>query len=131
MFIKRVQNLKVQIYNTVIFVLCCHPKLSCFKTRFLNKSCAVSTQRPYIYFEGVGKYIIILIINNLCTMKIGTYSFDTRGHTHRNLILKFKCHIHFLTLVCCMSQKKKKHAWTLIHRVGELAKHDMNKADKD
>ena len=39
-------------------------------------------------------YIIILITNHFHTMKIGTYLFGTRGHTHRNLVLYFIIHIY-------------------------------------
>ena len=64
-------------------------------------------------------------------MKIDTYLFDTRGHTHENFNINFICHIYFLTIVCCMSAKRKKHAWTLIQRVGEVDEYGMNKAYKD
>ena len=39
-------------------------------------------------------YIIIFIINYFRTMKIVTLSLDTRGHTHKNLISNFICHLY-------------------------------------
>ena len=46
--------------------------------------------------------------------------FETRGHTHKNLILNFVRHINlFDPFIFCMSLRKKKHTLTLICKVGE------------
>ena len=39
-------------------------------------------------------YIIILRTNRFRTMKIRTYLFDTRGHTYKDFIINFICHIY-------------------------------------
>ena len=61
--------------------------------------------------EGDGRwetsYIIILITNHFRTMKICTYLFDTRGHTHKSLILNFLYHIYLFGACPLQSPKKK------------------------
>ena len=80
-----------------IHTLCCGVIYSKFLSHFALLSLEEISWIELLYFlkrRWETLYITILITNHFRTMKIGTYLFETGGHTHENVMLIFMCQIH-------------------------------------